>query len=186
MNIVLTAAVLAAAIVAATVMMKKRSAGSKAPAQGKDQKKPPETAEKRESKPDPQAEYKSVLDVLLKLNILIRKDGELDTSMIELIESIIDDLSSALPMMMEHYPAETLTYEVKRIGNEHLYRTVKEFLDLSVQSRQQQAGIFKGTLESLRDVAARSREIVEKNETREFQTMATFLQTKFGGGSETL
>ena len=184
MNILLTAAVLAGAIAAATVMMKKRSAGSKQPATEKEQKTAREPAEKTGTESDPEAEYRSVLDMLLKLNILLRKDGGLDTPVMERIESIIDDLASALPMMMEHYPAETLTYELKRIGNAHLYRTVKEFLDLSVQSREQQAGVFKGTLDSLREVAARSREIVEKNETREFQTMATFLQTKFGGGSD--
>ena len=185
MNILLTAAVLAGAIAAATMMMKKRSAGSKEPVRDREQKTAQEPAEKTGAEYGPEAEYRSVLEELLKLNILIRKDGGLDTPIMELIESIIDDLASALPMMMEHYPAETLTYELKRIGKTHLYLTVKEFLDLSAQSRQQQAGVFKSTLDGLRDVAARSREIVEKNETREFQTMATFLQTKFGG-SETL
>ncbi len=131
------------------------------------------------SGPTPDQEYGAILDSLLKLNILMRKDKEFSGEMTEEIEAVIDDLMVITPSMMERYPGETLTYEIKKIGLTHLYKTVKEYLDLSMESRNVQLDIFKKTIESLREVSNRSRDIVEKNETAEFKTMANFLAGKF-------
>lgn len=127
----------------------------------------------------PEAEYKAIVDRLLALNILMRKDLSLKDEMVAEIEAIIDDLMVVTPSMMERYPAETLTYEIKKIGHQHLYRTVKEYLDLSEESRGHQYDMFKKTIQSLHQVSDRSRDIVEKNETAEFRTMANFLAGKF-------
>jgi len=127
----------------------------------------------------PDVEFTKILDTLLKLNLMIRKDMHFPLKMILGIEAIIDDLKSVIPAMMERYSGETLTYELKKIGNTHLYKTVKEFLDLSPESRETQTQAFESTIESLHDVCRRSREIVEKNETAEFKTMAHFLEGKF-------
>jgi len=124
-------------------------------------------------------EFKKIMETLLKLNILIRTDARLDSEMLNTIESIIDDLKATIPPMMEKYPSETLTYELKKIGSSHLYNNVKEYLDLSDESRTNQLSIFKNTLASLNEVSARARNIAEKNETQEFKTMANFLKTKF-------
>ncbi|WP_457551713.1 hypothetical protein [Desulfobacula sp.] len=124
-------------------------------------------------------EHEIILDALLSLNILMRKDIDFSKEMTGEIEAIIDDLMVIIPSMMERYPAETLTYEIKKIGREHLYRTVKEYLDLSQDSRENQFDMFKKTIGSLREVSNRSRDIVEKNETAEFKTMANFLAGKF-------
>ena len=126
-----------------------------------------------------QTEFESIMETLLKLNILIRTDAGLEPEILNSIESIIDDLKATIPPMMEKYPGETLTYELKKIGSAHLYNNVKEFLDLSDESRENQMSIFKNTLASLNEVSARARNIAEKNETQEFKTMATFLKTKF-------
>lgn len=127
----------------------------------------------------PDQEYEKILDSLLKLNILMRKDTDLPMEMAVKIETIIDDLAIVIPLMMERYPGETLTWEIKKIGREHLFKTVKEFLDLSLESRKNQFDIFQKTVESLHEVSNRSRNIVEKNETAEFKTMANFLAQKF-------
>ncbi len=130
-------------------------------------------------KPAPDQEYNAILDSLLNLNVLMRKDKDLSFDITLEIESIIDDLMVVTPAMIEQYPGETLTYEIKKIGKEHLYKTVKEYLDLSVESREAQLSIFKKTIENLHEVSNRSRSIVEKNETAEFKTMANFLAGKF-------
>ncbi|MDD9302750.1 MAG: hypothetical protein HUK40_10620 [Desulfobacter sp.] len=135
---------------------------------------PPKAQEK--SKED---EFKEILETLLKLNLIIRKDREVTTSMVLHIEQIIDDLKAVIPAMMERYPGETLTYELKKIGKTHLNKTVKEFLDLSLESRKAQMTVFELAIQNLHDVCHRSREIVEKNETAEFKTMAHFLEGKF-------
>ena len=131
------------------------------------------------SGPSPDQEYGAILDSLLKLNILMRKDKEFPEEMTGEIETVIDDLMVITPAMMEQYPGETLTYEIKKIGMTHLFKTVKEYLDLSPESRKTQFDMFKKTIESLREVSNRSRDIVEKNETAEFKTMANFLAGKF-------
>ncbi len=129
--------------------------------------------------PSPEDQLKQILEALVKLNLLVRKDKSFPADMTKEIEAIIDDLAAVTPAMMERYPGETLTYEIKKIGNEHLFKTVKEYLDLSDESRKNQLDIFKKTIASLHDVSKRSRDIVEKNETAEFKTMANFLATKF-------
>ncbi|MFH2060784.1 MAG: hypothetical protein ABIJ59_18060 [Pseudomonadota bacterium] len=131
------------------------------------------------SGPSPESQYKDIMDSLLKLNLLIRKDKDLSIEITGEIEAIIDDLSALTPAMMERYPGDALTYEMKKIGKEHLYKTVKEYLDLSLESRKNQFDIFQKTIQSLHDVSKRSRDIVEKNETAEFKTMANFLAGKF-------
>ncbi len=134
-----------------------------------------------EQKPenDSVQELEAIMNSLLKLNILIRKDRDLQDELRETIENVIDDLIKVTPAMMNRYPGETLTYEIKKIGEKHLYKTVKEFLDLSLESRTHQSVIFEKTIKNLHTISNRSRDIVEKNETAEFKTMATFLAGKF-------
>ncbi len=81
--------------------------------------------------------------------------------------------------MMERYPGETLTYELKKIGKTHLYKTVKEYLDLSEDSRTSQAGVFQQTIDSLREVSNRSRNIVEKMKPQNSKPWPTFWQENF-------
>lgn len=134
---------------------------------------PPKSAE------SPEEEFKAILDKLLKTNLIIRKDRDLPEETIVRIEAIIDDLKAVIPDMMARYPGETLTYEIKKIGRRHLGKTVKEFLDLTPASRAVQTARFDEVIRHLHETAHRAREIVEKNETAEFQTMARFLEQKF-------
>ena len=138
----------------------------------------PDTPEqKQENSSD--REIKTIMNSLLSLNILLRKDKDVSEKMIETIESVIDDLIMIIPGMIERYPGETLTYEIKKIGKNHLYKIIKEYLDLSLESRENQFAIFEKTIKNLHEISSRSRNIVEKNETAEFKTMANFLAGKF-------
>ncbi len=170
MMTVIAGAIVIIAVVGIAIVMKNNS----------DKKTTPkETSPPPSQKPAPDQEYKTILDSLLSLNVLMRKDKDLSNDMTLEIESIIDDLMVITPAMIEQYPGETLTYEIKKIGKEHLYKTVKEYMDLSVESRKAQLDIFNKTIENLHEVSNRSRSIVEKNETAEFKTMANFLAGKF-------
>ena len=160
--------------IAGFVIMKKKSRANKAAPKeeaGSFPSSPPETT--------PDQEYTAILASLLALNILLRKDAALSVEMTGRIEAIIDDIMVITPAMMDRYPGDTLTYEIKKIGKTHLYKTVKEYLDLSLDSREKQLGMFEQTIQSLGEVSNRSRDIVEKNETAEFKTMANFLAGKF-------
>ena len=138
----------------------------------------PDTPEqKQENSSD--REIKTIMNSLLSLNILLRKDKDVSEKMIETIESVIDDLIMIIPGMIERYPGETLTYEIKKIGKNHLYKIIKEYLDLSLESRENQFAIFEKIIKNLHEISSRSRNIVEKNETAEFKTMANFLAGKF-------
>ncbi|MCP4693677.1 MAG: hypothetical protein GY859_36920 [Desulfobacterales bacterium] len=129
--------------------------------------------------PDPKSELKSLMDSLIRLNITIRTTFGLPTTTIELIEQIVDYLRATVPRMIERHPAETLTYELKRISGEHLATIVKEFLDLSPESRDRHQDAFVGSLGDIRDQVRRAAEIVEQNEQAEFKVMASFLKTKY-------
>lgn len=167
----ITAAVIVVLVIGAAVVFKSRNPGQAKKAE----------PEKQEPSKPAENEYETILNALLKLNLMMRKDkGFLKTLTLE-IESVIDDLMVITPAMIERYPGETLTYEIKKIGQEHLYKTVKEYLDLSPESRENQAAVFKQTIDSLKEISNRARDIVEKNETAEFKTMANFLSGKFSG-----
>jgi len=173
MTMIIATAVFFIAVIVFAIYMKKNKAKDTASTKSASSS----FASKAETSPD--QEYKAILDSLLKLNILLRKDIDLSMEMTGEIEAIIDDLMVITPSMMERYPGESLTYEIKKIGREHLYKTVKEYLDLSQDSRENQFDMFKKTIENLHEVSNRSRDIVEKNETAEFKTMANFLAGKF-------
>jgi len=173
MTTVIAAVVFLIAVIGIAIMMKNMKSKEAGPE--KNTSHPPHSS----SKISPDQEVKSILDSLLRLNLLLRTDIDLSVEIISEVEAIIDDLAVITPEMMERYPGETLTYEIKKIGREHLYRTVKEYLDLSQESRKNQLEIFKKTIKSLHEVSNRSRDIVEKNETAEFKTMANFLAGKF-------
>ncbi len=119
------------------------------------------------------------MNCLLSLNLMIRTDHDLDQELLLSIEQIIDDIRLILPAMLERYPSESLTYELEKIGTNHLKKIVKEYLDLSLSSRQAQHSIFTSTIDSLAQVTKRARQIIENNETAEFKTMAHFLAGKF-------
>ena len=135
---------------------------------------PPEPAARTDAD-----EFRDIMDSLLKLNLMMRTDPTFSPDMTGEIEAILDDLKSVIPPMMERYPGEALTYELKKIGLTHLHKIVKEFLDLSPDSRKAQDNIFKNSIQSLGEVTQRSRQIIENNETAEFKTMAHFLAGKF-------
>jgi hypothetical protein len=131
------------------------------------------------AKEPPEEEIKHILNALIKANLMVRSDREFPNDLVLDIEQIIDNLKSVIPTMMENYPGETLTWELKKIGRSHLKKTIKEYLDLSPESRQEQLETFKSAIQQLRDVAVKSRQLAETNETQEFKTMASFLGQKF-------
>ena len=172
MNVIIVAAGFIIALILFNLIIRRMKA-SNVSSSTKEQS--PSTPEKK----DPGADFKKILDTLIKLNLLIRTDRDFSMDLILKIESIIDDLKALIPDMITRYPGETLTYELKKIGATHLFKIVKEYLDLSLNSRQIQRQAFEKTIESLHDVCKRSRQIVDNNEIAEFKTMAHFLEGKF-------
>ena len=81
--------------------------------------------------------------------------------------------------MIERHPSETLTYELKRIATEHLPQIVKEFIDLSAESRERQHSAFLESIGDILEQVRRANEIVDHNEVAEFKVMASFLKTKY-------
>ena len=131
-----------------------------------------------------EAELSALMESLVNLNILIRTTHGLSLECLQLIEEVIDLLTDTVPQMMARHPSESLTYELKRIAGEHLTETVREFVDLSRDSRQRQAETFVGSLGDVRNQIQRAKEIVEQNEVAEFKVMASFLKTKYSSGGD--
>ncbi len=119
-----------------------------------------------------------LLQDLVQLNLKLRLGG-LALEHVEFVEQIIDKLRKVMPQMIERYATETLTYELGRICSNYLPRAIKEFLDLSAASRQAQDGAFKETLQAILDQVSRANDIIESDETGEFQVIARLMQTKF-------
>ena len=130
-------------------------------------------------KEDPQKEQIGITNSLVRLNITARTTYGLTLEVIHLLEEIIDYLKTTVPQMIERHPSETLTYELKRISAEHLPNILKEFIDLSEDSRKHHHDSFIQALEDIRNQVKRANEIVEQNEQAEFKVMASFLKTKY-------
>ena len=133
---------------------------------------------------DAEAELTTLMGRLVNLNILIRTTHGLSPESAQAIEEVIDLLRDTVPQMIARHPSESLTYELKRISVEHLARIVKEFVDLSPDSRQRHVEAFIVSLKDIRTQVKRAREIVEHNEVAEFKVMASFLKTKYSSGGE--
>jgi len=118
------------------------------------------------------------------LNILIRTIHGLSLEILQTIEEIIDLLRDTVPQMIARHPSESLTYELKRISGEHLAEIVKEFVDLSQDSRERHGEAFIASLGDIREQIRRAKEIVEHNEVAEFKVMASFLKTKYSSGGD--
>ena len=127
-------------------------------------------------------ELTEMMKSLVNINISVRTAYKLSPEVVELIEMIIDHLKDTIPQMLDRYPSETLTYELKRICRDHLPQVVKEFMDLSGESRERHHDSFMASLGDIRDQIRRANEIVEKNEVAEFKVMASFLKTKYSAG----
>ncbi|MBI9086929.1 MAG: hypothetical protein JEZ11_25265 [Desulfobacterales bacterium] len=130
----------------------------------------------------PEAEVTVLLEGLVNLNIFIRTTHGLSLESLQSIEEVIDLLRDTVPQMIARHPSESLTYELKRISGEHLAEIVKEFVDLSPDSRQRHVEAFIISLGDIREQIQRAKEIVENNEVAEFKVIASFLKTKYSSG----
>jgi hypothetical protein len=74
-----------------------------------------------------------------------------------------------------------LTYELRRASEEHLLRKLKEYCDMSDQNRQERAQVLVTLLEELLAHAVHGADIIERNETDEFDTMANFMKMNLSG-----
>ena len=132
--------------------------------------------------PDPAHELAMLMRSLVQLNILVRTTHGLSVEIIQLVERVIDLLENTTPQMMDRHPSESLTYELKRIAGAHLPQIVKEFIDLSEESRKHHDAAFTTAIGDIRDQIQRANDIVEHNEVAEFKVMASFLKTKYSSG----
>lgn len=121
-------------------------------------------------------------DALVALNIRLRTAHGLSEETIAPVEETIDLLIDTVPQMVTRHPFETLTYELKRIAGEHLPQIVKEFIDLSADSRARQHDTFLASIGDMREQIQRANAIVAHNELAEFKVMASFLKTKYASG----
>ncbi len=95
MTIIIAVTIFLVAVIGFSLVMKKiRTTGIKVP-------EPPVTPPPSKK---PGEEFKEILNVLLKLNLMIRKDINFSEEMLLKIEEIIDDLKTIIPAMMERYP----------------------------------------------------------------------------------
>ncbi len=126
-----------------------------------------------------ETDVKASLESLLNLNILARTTKGLAEDALELIEQIVDSLVKVLPQANERYPNEGVTYELNRISKEHLFKSIKEYLEMSETSRENQLGNFKERLKEILDIVTQANDIIDRNEESEFKTIANFLRTKY-------
>jgi hypothetical protein len=124
----------------------------------------------------------TAIEGLVAFNVFVRDHIHLlSDEVVQLCEEIVDTFRDIVPKMMARYPEQALTYELRRASEEHLLRKLKEYCDMSDQNRQERAQVLVTLLKELQGHAVHGADIIERNETDEFDTMANFMKMNLSG-----
>jgi hypothetical protein len=84
--------------------------------------------------------------------------------------------------MIEKFPDHDLTYELKRVCEEHMFNQLKEFFDMDPANIQKYMSDLIERLKDIGEHITRARNIVENNEVAEMKMIAGFIETKYSRG----
>jgi hypothetical protein len=122
------------------------------------------------------------IEGLIAFNVFVRDNIHLlNDEVVQLCEEIVDAFRDLVPKMMERYPEHALTYELRRAGESHLLRKLKEYCDMSENNRRDRAPVLVTLLKELLQHAVHGAEIIERNEIDEFDTVANFMKMNLSG-----
>lgn len=127
-------------------------------------------------KPETSIEGLVAFNVFVRVNIHLLSD-----EVVQLCEQIVDTFRDIVPKMMERYPEQALTYELRRASEAHLFRKLKEYCDMSDQNRRQRESMLVTLLKELLEHAVHGADIIERNEIDEFDTVANFMKMNLSG-----
>ncbi|MCK5617284.1 hypothetical protein KAR91_86265 [Candidatus Pacearchaeota archaeon] len=121
----------------------------------------------------------SALQGLNDVNLHIRMTPNVPAEVIKLVEQMVDDLRIATPSMIERHPDHDLTYELKKMCNEHLMKQLKEFFEMSPENITKYLPDLMSRLNDMGKHISRAKEIAEGNEVAEMKAIAGFLDAKY-------
>jgi hypothetical protein len=122
------------------------------------------------------------IEGLVAFNVFVRDHiHQLSDEVVQLCEQIVDTFRDIVPKMMERYPEQALTYELRRASEEHLMRKLKEYCDMSDRNRQEREPVLVTLLKELLEHAIHGADIIERNEIDEFDTVANFMKMNLSG-----
>ena len=124
----------------------------------------------------------SSIEGLVAFNVFVRDNIHLlSDEVVQLCEQIVDTFRDIVPKMMERYPEQALTYELRRASEAHLMRKLKEYCDMSDTNRQEREPVLVNLLKELLEHAVHGADIIERNEIDEFDTVANFMKMNLSG-----
>ncbi|MBU1054389.1 MAG: hypothetical protein KKC46_11245 [Proteobacteria bacterium] len=134
-------------------------------------------------KPAPeQSKPEDAIEGLVGFNVFVRDNiHQLSDEVVLLCEQIVDTFRDILPKMMERYPEQALTYELRRASESHLLRKLKEYCDMSDTNRTERSDVLVNLLRELLKHAVHGADIIERNELDEFDTVANFMKMNLSG-----
>lgn len=122
------------------------------------------------------------IEGLVDFNVFVRDHiHQLNDEVVRLCEQIVDTFMNILPKMIERYPEQALTYELRRASETHLLRKLKEYCDMSDANRDERADLLVNLLRELLKHAVHGADIIERNELDEFDTVANFMKMNLSG-----
>jgi hypothetical protein len=134
--------------------------------------------EPEKSADSPELLIENTMDNLLYLNVFIRTK-KVPENVLNLVETMIDNLMVATPAMIDRHPEHDLTYELKQMCHKHIMKQLKEFSDMSESNQQKYMDGLVERLNEMADLIKRARDIVETDEVTEMKMIAGFLETKY-------
>lgn len=129
-------------------------------------------------KKDPRAELASLLDGLVRLNIVIREEG-LHAEVLSRVEGIIDKLRGLLPEINERYPGHELTWTLNQMAKEYLQKAVGPYAALSAEDRDNRRAELLKSLDGVEAEVDNVAELVRGDKMGDFKAKAAFLRARF-------
>ncbi len=128
---------------------------------------------------DPGELERPVHEELARCNLALRTDGDVTSSVMEAVETLVDTIRRLIPQVMEKSTGSEMTYNIERLGVEHLPRLVREFLAMAAEDRAEKESGLLETISNISSRLAKAEAYLNQGEVREFEAESGFMNMKF-------
>ncbi len=184
-TIIIVLMILAVIVVVTKAVFHKRSYGSSGSASSDSVSKQGYTSETegKPSKPDHSERFNKYFLPIERLQERIRLDPDFmkRLDMVEIIETVIDEILVNLPILLEEYPSADLTIKLARFSDSYLPDLINRFLDLDPADRNET--VIAEQLNMLKTKITEIRAIIRDKRVVQYQGEVDFLEMKFNTGS---
>lgn len=127
--------------------------------------------------PTPDSLAHRVEEQLLQLNLLLRLETS-QTKIIELCETLIDNLLDIVPRAMKESPDSEASFDLEKLSTDYFPDLMGHFLKLSDSDQQLHQAELLEQLKQLIDTSEKAKQSLDKGSLNDFKVSSAFLKAK--------